>query len=75
LFIDPRHSFHIPAAGYYLAAALLFIATLMATGIKQPDFSAAKPPFPRRVPDVVPPEGVTSGNVAPLSDALRRDDV
>jgi len=74
-FIDPRHSFHVPAAGYYLAAALLFTAMLMATGIKQPDFSAAKSPPPDRVPDVVPPEGVTSGNVAPLPDALRRDGV
>ncbi len=74
-FIDPRHSFHVPAAGYYLAAALLFTAMLMATGIKQPDFAAAKSPLPDRVPDVVPPEGVTSGNVAPLPDALRPDDV
>jgi DHA1 family tetracycline resistance protein-like MFS transporter len=74
-FIDPRHSFHVPAAGYYLAAALLFTAMLMATGIKQPDFSAAKSALPDRVPDIVPPEGVTSGNVAPLPDALRRDDV
>src|SRR5881275_2234887 len=74
-FIDPRHSFHVPAAGYYLAAALLFTAMLMATGIKQPDFSAAKSPPPDRVPDVVPPEGVTSGSVAPVSDALRPDDV
>jgi len=74
-FIDPKHSFHVPAAGYYLAAALLFTAMLMATGIKQPDFSAAKSPLPDRVPNVVPPEGVTSGNVAPLSDALEPDDV
>src|SRR5467141_2465404 len=74
-FIDPRHSFHVPAAGYYLAAALLFTAMLMATGIKQPDFSAAKSRLPDRIPDVVPPQGVTSGNVAPLPDALRRDDV
>src|SRR6266571_4072459 len=74
-FIDPKHSFHVPAAGYYLAAALLFTAMLMATGIRQPDFSAAKSPPPDRVPDVVPPEGVTSRNVAPLPDALRPDDV
>ena len=74
-FIDPRHYFHVPAAGYYSAAALLFTAMLMATGIKQPDFSTAKSPPPDRVPDVVPPEGVTSGNVAPLPDALRPDDV
>jgi MFS transporter, DHA1 family, tetracycline resistance protein len=75
-FIDPKHSFHVPGAGYYLAAALLFTAMLMATGIKQPDFSAAKsatavPP----TPDVVPPEGVTSGNVAPLLDGLPREKV
>ena len=74
-FIDPKHSFHVPAAGYYLAAALLFTAMLMATRIKQPDFAAAKSAIPSHVPDVVPPEGVTSGNVAPLSDGLRRDDV
>src|SRR4029434_1163188 len=74
-FIDPKHSFHVPAAGYYLAAALLFTAMLMATGIKQPDFSAAKSPPSDRVSDVVPPEGVTSGNVAPLPDALRPHDV
>src|SRR5438067_8748384 len=74
-FIDPRHSFHVPAAGYYLAAALLFSAMLMATGIKQPDFSAAKAPVTDRIPDVVPPEGVTSGNVAPLSDGLSRENI
>src|SRR6184192_3335147 len=74
-FIDPKHSFHVPAAGYYLAAALLFTAMLMATGIKQPDFSAPKAPVPARIPDVVPPEGVTSGNVAPISDGLSPDDV
>ena len=70
-FIDPKHSFHVPAAGYYLAAALLFTAMLMATGIKQPDFSAAKSATaPSPTPDVIPPEGVTSGNVAPLSESL-----
>src|SRR5437773_2967066 len=74
-FIDPRHSFHVPAAGYYLATALLFTAMLMATGIKQLDFSAAKFSPQDRVPAVVPSEGVTSGYVAPVSDALRPDDV
>lgn len=33
-FIDPKHSVHIPGAPYYLAAALLFIAMLMATRIQ-----------------------------------------
>jgi hypothetical protein len=75
-FIDPKHSIHVPAAGYYLAAALLFTAMLMATGIKQPDFSVAKSATaPSPIPDVVPPEGVTSGNVAPLSDGLSRKDI
>ena len=73
-FIDPKHSFHVPAAGYYLAAALLFTAMLMATGIKQPDFSAESA-VPPSVPDVVPPEGVTSGTVAPPSDGLSREEV
>src|SRR4026208_2619778 len=40
-FIDPRHSFHVPAAGYYLAAAPLFSAMVMAKGNKQPEFSGA----------------------------------
>jgi hypothetical protein len=46
---------------------------LMATGIKQPDFSAAKSLPPDRVPDVVPPEGITSGNLAPLVEDLPRN--
>jgi DHA1 family tetracycline resistance protein-like MFS transporter len=63
-FINPRHSFHIPGAPYYLAAALLFTAMLLATRVEQPQF-AAKSTTPSEVPDVVPPEGVTSGSVAP----------
>jgi MFS family permease len=74
-FIDPKHSFHIPAAGYYLAAVLLFTTMLMATGTKQPDFAAAKPAVLPPTPDVVPPEGVTSGNIAPLTEGLSRTDV
>src|SRR5438094_7519168 len=61
-FIDPKHSIQLPAAGYYLAAALLFTAMLMATRIKQPRFA---PTSITEVPDVVPPEAVTSGAVAP----------
>src|SRR5207245_2243071 len=64
-FIYPKHSFQLPAAGYYLAAALLFTAMFMATRIKQPQFTAASTVAPD-VPDVVPPEGVTSGTVAPM---------
>ena len=34
-FIDPKHSFHLPGAPYYLAAALLFTAMLMSTRLEQ----------------------------------------
>src|SRR5256884_2227108 len=65
-FIDPKHSIQVPGAGYYLAAALLFTAMLMATRIKQPQFAPTSTTTPQ-IPDVVPPEGVTSGS-APLID-------
>jgi DHA1 family tetracycline resistance protein-like MFS transporter len=64
-FIDPKHSFYLPGAGYYLAAALLFTAMLMATRIEQPQFAARSTPPPEKVPDFVPPAGVTSGVVPP----------
>jgi DHA1 family tetracycline resistance protein-like MFS transporter len=64
-FINPKHAVQIPGAGYYLAAALLFTAMLMATRIKQPDF--AHPPADAAA-EPVAPEGVTSGMVAPLAD-------
>ncbi len=63
-FINPKHLFQVPGAGYYLAAALLFTAMLMATRIKQPQFPATST-TPSEIPDVVLPEGVTSGSVAP----------
>src|SRR6184192_3318784 len=66
-FIDPTHSIQLPAAGYYLATGLLFSAMLMATRIKQPQFAPTSTTTPQ-IPDVVPPEGVTSGSVAPLID-------
>jgi MFS transporter, DHA1 family, tetracycline resistance protein len=37
-FIDPKHSLYLPGAPYYLAAALLFIAMLLATRVEQPQF-------------------------------------
>src|SRR5881227_2442532 len=40
-FINPKHSFHIPGAPYYLAAALLFTAMLLATRVEQPQFGEA----------------------------------
>jgi DHA1 family tetracycline resistance protein-like MFS transporter len=65
-FIDPKHAVQIPGAGYYLAAALLFTAMLMATRIKQPDFAPAS--AADTLSETVAPEGVTSGTLAPLVD-------
>jgi DHA1 family tetracycline resistance protein-like MFS transporter len=64
-FIDPKHSWHVPGAPYYLAAALLFSAMLMATRIKQPSFAttSAGEPVPS---EAVAPETMSSGPIAPL---------
>ena len=64
-FIDPKHSVHLPGAPFYLAAALLFSAMLMATRIKQPTFAAE----PTTEAELAPPETVSSGPVAPLLEA------
>jgi MFS transporter, DHA1 family, tetracycline resistance protein len=64
--IDPSHGINLPGAGYFLAAALLFTAAIMATRVEQPRF-AVQPATD--VPDVVRPEGVTSGTVAPMLDS------
>jgi DHA1 family tetracycline resistance protein-like MFS transporter len=58
-FIDPKHSFHIPGAPFYLGAALLFTAMLMATRIEQPTFAATSIPS-TAIPDVAPPESVAT---------------
>jgi DHA1 family tetracycline resistance protein-like MFS transporter len=52
-FIDSKHTFHVPGAPYYLAAALLFTAMLMSTRIRQ-DASASS--TNANIPDVVAPE-------------------
>ncbi len=66
-FINPKHSFHIPGAPYYLAAVLLFTAMLLATRVEQPQFGqpSEKPVEPS---EAVPPGGIASGAVAPLVD-------
>ena len=64
-FIDPKHSLHLPGAPYYLAAAMLFSAMLMATRIKQPDFTARSTSTPEPA-ELAPPETISSGPVAPL---------
>jgi DHA1 family tetracycline resistance protein-like MFS transporter len=63
--IDPSRTIKVPGAGYFLAAALLFTAAFMATRVEQPRFTADSL---TDVPDVVAPEGVTSGTVAPMID-------
>src|SRR5881628_963669 len=37
--IDPSHGINLPGAGYFLAAALLFTAAVMATRVEQPRFA------------------------------------
>src|SRR6266478_3842491 len=59
-FIDPRHSFHLPGAPYYLAAALLFTACLLATRIEEQ--APAVAPM-ANIPDVIAPDVVGSGTV------------
>ena len=64
-FINPKRAIHVAGAPYYFAAALLFAAMLLATRLEQPQMGA---PSTSGIPDVVPPEGVTSGTVAPMAD-------
>ncbi len=63
-FISPKHSLHVPGAPYYLAAALLFTAMLLATRLEQPEIASGSTSV-ADIPDFVPPEGVGSGLVAP----------
>ena len=64
-FIDPKHSFHVPGAPYYLAGALLFTAMLMSTRLEQaPTVPAASS---SAGPDGIPPSEVATG-VAPIAD-------
>ena len=66
-FINPKRPFHIPGAPYYLAAALLFTAMLLATRVEQPQFDkpSEKPIEPS---EAVPPGGIAPGPVAPAID-------
>lgn len=63
--IDPKYALNVPGAPFYVAAALLFTAMVMATRIKQ-DVPAAARSTTGPPPDVVPPESVPSGPIAPL---------
>ena len=67
-FINPKHSFHIPGAPYYLAAALLFAAMLLATRVEQPQFGepSEKPIEPS---ETIPADEIGSASVAPIIDS------
>src|SRR6267378_2524487 len=64
-FIDPRHSIHLPGAPYYLAAALLFTACLLATRIEKQAPAVAST---ANIPDVIAPDVVGSGTIGPLTE-------
>ena len=64
-FIDPKHSLYLPGAPYYLAAALLFTAMLLATRVEQPQFDETNQ-MPAGADDPVVPDRIVSsvGQVA-----------
>jgi MFS transporter, DHA1 family, tetracycline resistance protein len=66
-FINPKHSFYVPGAPYYLAAALLFTAMLLATRVEQPEFDQPSEQ-PIEPSETMAPEGMPSGTVGPLID-------
>ena len=59
-FIDPKHSLYLPGAPYYLAAALLFTAMLLATRVEQPQFDQTSR-TPAGADDPVVPDRIASG--------------
>jgi DHA1 family tetracycline resistance protein-like MFS transporter len=65
-FIDARSPIHLPGAPYFLGGALLFTAMIMATRVEQPELP---PSSTGPIPDVVPPESIPSGPIAPLVDS------
>ena len=71
-FINPKHSLHIPGAPYYLAAALLFTAMLLATRVEQPQFDQ---PGDKAIQpsDIVPPGGIAPGEIAPAAKSSQEN--
>src|SRR3989454_8139105 len=66
-FIDPKHSFQLPGAPYYVAAVLLFTAMLLATRVEQPQFGQPSDQ-PIEPGETISPEGIASSTVGPLID-------
>jgi len=62
-FISPKRSVHLPGAPYFLAAALLFTAMLLATRVEQPEFGTKK-----STNTALPPEEITSATGTPIVD-------
>jgi DHA1 family tetracycline resistance protein-like MFS transporter len=65
-FINPKRSFQLPGAPYYLAAALLFTAMLMATRVEQPQFGQVSP-TPDGSGKGMPPEEIPPA-IGPIVD-------
>ncbi|PYK29274.1 MAG: tetracycline resistance MFS efflux pump [Verrucomicrobia bacterium] len=63
-FINPKHSFHVPGAPYYLGAALLFAAMTMSTRIRPDPVSHAVTPDSGMS---LPPEEIAAG-AAPIAE-------
>src|SRR5439155_15826532 len=63
-FIDPKHSFQHPGAPYFLGAALLFSAMLLATRIEQ----APAAPAGSTIGVEVPPSEIAAG-AAPVIES------
>src|SRR5437763_2265262 len=66
--IDPKHALNLPGAPFYVAAGLLFTAMLMSTRIKADAIAAPRSTAGPPPPDVVPPESMPSGPIAPIMD-------
>jgi DHA1 family tetracycline resistance protein-like MFS transporter len=66
-FINPNHSFYVPGAPYYLAAALLFTAMLLATRVEQPQFDQTGQTQVEADEAVAP--GAIAPGAAPVADA------
>lgn len=63
-FINKQHGLDLPGAPYFIAAALLLSACLLATRIEKAD-APKLPMSDAPVPDVITPDAVTAGMIAP----------
>ena len=66
-FINPKHSFQVPGAPYFLAAALLFAAMLLAMRLKEIRITEETV---STVPEVVSPSGAGIGDILPPKENI-----